>query len=455
MKRRTTAPRRTPRRTARAFTAAAFVAAALASALAGTPPANAQELDFDLASELGGEQREETTFYTESTAEASLSWILSPDSDIEISGGYRYRYDEATGDTDGELTPLFDRARYFGRFPLTTGEGTVAELTAGRFALRDTTGFVVDTPADGLSAGIVSPLVTLRLQSAYTGLLFRDSTDVRLTTADALDGDNLFGPAHLLGRLEVAFPELLSRQSIVLDAVGHLDLPELPTSEIDSPDAADGLYGSLTLTGPLSPRVFYSVFGIGRLSRYYADAEDADETYSTVGAAAGASLRAFAPALGKSRAELQVAWASGEDGFTRFSPTAGGTATHFAPITDPAPVRFAPIILSNVVLARLDYSVQPLDIGAGPREGLRTAVSAAGAYRPLEGSGSVSGLPADADTGYVGTEIGTTFEIRPVSDLRFAVEGDIFFPTSLLRNAGAVEDTGPQGRIAARIELSF
>jgi hypothetical protein len=55
----------------------------------------------------------------------------------------------------------------------------------------------------------------------------------------------------------------------------------------------------------------------------------------------------------------------------------------------------------------------------------------------------------------VGTEIGTTFEIRPVSDLRFAVEGDIFFPTSLLRNAGAVEDTGPQGRIAARIELSF
>jgi hypothetical protein len=428
---------------------------AAATVLWPAPPATAQELDFGVESELGGERREETTLYTETTAEAELSWILSPDSDIEVSGGYRYRYDETIDEEDGEFAPKLDRARYFGRFPLTSGEGAVAELTAGRFGLRDTTGLVVDSPIDGISAGILSPAMTLRLQSGYSGLLFRDTTDVRLTAADAADADNLFGPAHVVGRLELAFPELLARQSIVLDLLGHLDVPELPTSDLETSDAADGAYGSLALTGPLSRRVFYTVFGIGRIGRYFADADDDSETYSTLGAAGGASLRAFGPELGKSRAELQVAWASGERGFSRFSPTASGTAAHFAPITAPSPVRFAPLLFSNVLFARLDYSVQPVDIGAGPREGLRTAVSAAGAYRPVEGDGTVAGLPSDADTGYVGTEIGTTIEIRPVSDLRFAVESDIFFPSVLLRNAGVVQDTDPQGRVAARVELSF
>ncbi|NBF41955.1 MAG: hypothetical protein GVY14_16225 [Spirochaetes bacterium] len=424
--------------------------------LLGTPRATAAELDIDLSSEVGAEHTRETDIFTETAADASLSWILSPDSDIEVAGGYSYRYDEGAPESDGEFTPALDRARYFTRVPISAdGGGTVAELTAGRFGLRDTTGMVVDTPADGVSAGIVAPVVTFRVQSAYTGFLFRDSTDVRLTTGDLLDDDNLFGPAHLLGRVELAFPELLGRQSIIVDAVGHLDLPELTSSELDSTDEADGLYSSLTLTGPLSRRVFYTVYGIGRASRYFADSGDNDETYSTLAAAAGASLRAFAPQLGKSRAELQLGWAGGEDGFSRFSPTASGTARHFAPITAPSLVRFTPLLLSNIAFAKLDYSVQPVSIGAGPREGLRTAVSVAAVYRPVEGAGTVSGLPPTADVGYIGTEAGTTIEIRPVSDLRFALEGDIFWPSSLLRNAGTVDDTTPQSRVTARIELSL
>lgn len=427
--------------------------------LIGTPRATAAEFDIDLSSELGAEHTRETDIFTETAADASLSWILSPDSDIEVTGGYSYRYDEGAPESDGEFIPALDRARYFARIPISAGGGgTVAELTAGRFGFRDSTGMVVDTPADGVSVGIVAPVVTFRAQSAYTGFLFRDSTNVRLTTGDLLDEDNLFGPAHLLGRVEVAFPELLGRQSIILDAVGHLDLPELPSSELDSTAAdaaADGLYSSLTLAGPLSRRVFYTVYGIGRASRYFADYDDSEETYSTLAAAAGASLRAFAPQLGKSRAELQLGWAGGERGFSRFSPTASGTARHFAPITAPSPLRFTPLLLSNVAFAQLDYSVQPVDIGAGPREGLRTAVSVAAVYRPVEGAGTVSGLAATADVGYVGTEAGTTIEIRPVSDLRFALEGDIFWPSSLLRNAGAVDDTTPHGRVTARIELSL
>ncbi|NBB91478.1 MAG: hypothetical protein GVY23_09815 [Spirochaetes bacterium] len=427
----------------------------LAVLFAGTPHVMAAELDIELSSELGAEHTSETNIFTETTADASLSWVLSPDSDIEFMGGYGYRYDEADDDSDGEFTPALDRARFLARIPVPTGDGAVAELTAGRFGLRDTNGLIVDTPADGLSVGIVAPVVTFRVQSAYTGLLFRDSTDVRLTTGDALDDDNLLGPAHLLGRLEVAFPELLGRQSIIMDAIGHLDLPELPSSDLDSSDAADGFYGSLTLTGPLSRRVFYTVYGIGRASRYFADSDDNDETYSTLGAAAGASLRAFAPQLGKSRAELQVGWAGGERGFSRFSAKESGTSGHFAPITEPMLVRFAPLVLSNVAFAKLDYSVQPLDLGAGPREGIRTGVSVAAASRPFKGSGTVAGLPPDAATGYVGTEIGTTLEIRPFSDLRFAVEGDIFFPSDILKDAGAVENTDPQGRLLARIQLSL
>lgn len=429
--------------------------------LIGTPRAGAAEFDIDLSSEVGAEHTGETDIFTETAADASLSWILSPDSDVELAGGYSYRYDEGAPESEGEFIPALDRARYFARVPISdageAGDGTVAELTAGRFGLRDTTGMVVDTPADGVSVGIVAPVVTFRVQSAYTGLLFRDSTDIRLTTGDLLDDDNLFGPAHLLGRVEIAFPELLGRQSIIVDAVGHLDLPELPSSELDSTDEADGLYSSLTLTGPLSRRVFYTVYGIGRASRYFADSDDNEETYSTLAAAAGASLRAFAPELGKSRAELQLGWAGGERGFSRtdLSSAESGTAGHFAPITAPSLVRFTPVLLSNVAFAKLDYSVQPVDIGAGPREGLRTAVSVAAVYRPVEGAGTVSELSPTADVGYVGTEAGTTIEIRPLSDLRFALEGDIFWPSSLLRNAGAVDDTTPHGRVTARIQLSM
>ena len=428
----------------------------LAVLFAGTPPAMAAELDIELSSELGAENTSETNIFTETTADGSLSWIFSPDSDIEVMGGYSYRYDEAADDdSDGEFTPALDRARFLARIPVSSADGVVAELTAGRFGLRDTTGMVVDTPADGLSVGLAAPVVTFRIQSAYTGLLFRDSTDVRLTDGDMLDDDNLLGPAHMLGRLELKFPELLGRQSIIVDAVGHLDLPELPSSDLDSTDAADGLYGSLTLTGPLSRRVFYTVYGIGRASRYFSDSDDNDETYSTLGAAAGASLRAFAPELGKSRAELQLGWAGGERGFSRFSETESGTAGHFAPITEPMLVRFAPLRFSNLAFAKLDYSVQPVDFGVGPREGVRTAVSVAGAYRPFEGAGTVAGLSPDAETGYIGTEIGTTLEIRPFSDLRFAVEGDIFFPSDLLKDAGAVDNTDPQGQLLARIQLSL
>lgn len=433
--------------------------AAILCLMLSTTAIGAQEIDVDIGSEVGARYEDDTTLFTETTADGSLTWILSPDADIELSGGYAYRYDEATvaadGEEDGELTPSLDRARYFGRSPIGDSGTSVFELRAGRFGFADTTGLVVDTPADGLSIGIVSPVVTARLQGAYTGLLFRDSTGVRVTGADLRDFDNLLGPAHLLGRFELAFPELLERQSIILDAVVQRDMPELPSSDIENDDRQDGAYASLTLTGPLSRRVFYTAYGIGHYARYYADADSSSETYDLLGTAAGGSIRAFAPELGKSRAELTVTYASGEPGYTRYSPTASGTATFFSGITGADLTRFAPVEFANVVVGRLDYSVQPVDRGAGPREGLRTAVSVAGAYRPVRGDGTVSGLRSDAETGYVGTEIGATIEFRPFSDLRFAVESDMFIPSDLLRNAGRFEDTDPRGQITARVELSL
>jgi hypothetical protein len=286
--------------------------------------------------------------------------------------------------------------------------------------------------------------------------LFRDSTAVRITADDATDADNPFGPAHLLGRLEVAFPEILSRQSIIVEATGHLDTPELPTSDLDGEaDAARGLYSSLTLTGPLSPRVFYTTYGILRAGEYFADAERNTATYSVLAPAAGASLRVYAQQLGRSLAELSLFYAGGDDGFSRFSSDEGGTAALYAPITAQNPLRLASLQQANVVAAAARYSVQPFDIGAGPREGLRTEVSLAGAYRPFTGSGSVRGLAADTDTGYLGTELGTTIEYRPYSDLIFRLEGDTFFPTNLVKEGGLAADTDPQTRFSAAVELSF
>lgn len=420
------------------------------------PRVPAQEIDFELESEAGATTIEDTKLRTETTATTTLSWILSPDQDIEVSGSYGYRYDELTTDDGGELVPGLDRARFMGRYPLSTSRGGVFEIAAGRYGFADTTEQVVDTPADGLSLGLIGPTTTVRLQAGYTGLLLRESTAVRVTAADAADEENHLGPAHLLGRLEVAFPEVLSRQSIVLDVTGHLDTPELATSDFDGrEDAARGLYSSLTLTGPLSRRVFYTLYGIGRAGEYYADKDLDEATYSLLAVAAGGSLRGYSRRLAKSRGELSVFYAGGEDGFRRFSPGQDGTTASFAPITPSEPVRLAPLTPSNLLTARAAYSVQPIDLGAGPREGLRTEVSVAAAYRPFSGSGTIVGLAADTESGYVGTEIGTTVEIRPFSDLIFRLEGDTFFPTDLVRNGGVVAEADPQTRFSAAAELSF
>ena len=55
--------------------------------LIGTPRAGAAEFDIDLSSEVGAEHTRETDIFTETAADASLSWILSPDRDIQVAGG--------------------------------------------------------------------------------------------------------------------------------------------------------------------------------------------------------------------------------------------------------------------------------------------------------------------------------------------------------------------------------
>jgi hypothetical protein len=233
-------------------------------------------------------------------------------------------------------------------------------------------------------------------------------------------------------------------------------MPELPTSEIDdTTDRISGLYAGLTVKGPISPRVFYTLYGLARTGRYFADDSADAATYSLLAGASGASIRAYAPRLGKSRAELQAMYASGDGGFVRFSPAESGTATFFAPITPAGLGQFAPVAFSNVFLTRFAYSVQPWDLGAGPREGLRTELSIAAVYRPSTGTGTFDGLSADTEAGYAGTEAGATVEYRPFSDLRMMVESVLFFPASLLVDGGVAANTDAQSLVSAMIELSF
>jgi hypothetical protein len=332
----------------------------------------------------------------------------------------------------------------------------VLSLTAGRYGFRDSSGLVVQSPADGAQVALLFPGVTLRAEAAYTGFLFRETTNIRITSTDGLDEDNLFGPAHVLGRAEVSFPEVVSRQSLVFDAVGHLDAPELPTSDDDLPDDdGTGIYTVGTLTGPITTRIFYGLHGIGRFARYDADTSRGGTSYEIAASAAGGSLRAFAPAFGKSRAEVEVYYASGQAGFRRFSASQGGTNAFFSPIADPGLFRFAAVPFSNILAGGLSYSVQPFDLGTGPREGLRTEIRTIGAYRPFRGPGSLDGLADDTRAGYLGTELTLLFEYRPFSDLRLTAEGNVFLPTSIAVDGGAASNTDPQSRVMVGAELSL
>jgi hypothetical protein len=269
------------------------------------------------------------------------------------------------------------------------------------------------------------------------------------------DAENPFAPSRALGRLSIAFPELLSRQSILLTGIGQYDMPELATA---GPTAAEetGRYHSLHIgtgvTGPISRQLFYTLFGY-----YYRPwvGVPSDTLESGNGFAGGGSVRYYVEELAYSSIQLRGAIASGDDERLTRVGAEGGDSAHFVPITDPVVNELLDVAFTNVWLGEVSYSFRPFAPNYPSNTGLRIQIGVQALGRPAAGPGSVTGLDPEAPAGYLGTAANAEIRYRPTSDLTVSVAGSSLSPSGPAVTGGLLPSDRPLFRAALEARIAF
>ncbi|TVQ37509.1 MAG: hypothetical protein EA384_11620 [Spirochaetaceae bacterium] len=302
--------------------------------------------------------------------------------------------------------------------PARLGEQSVLGLKGGRYQLADSGGLVVDHRADGLGISLDYPRVGLRLAGGYTGLLLKQNAAIRMSAedlTDLLDEQTTTASPRLIALMEVEFPELFARQSILLGGVAQFD------RQSGDEDLVDTQYAYLGLSGRLFPGFYYQTVGLVGGRQDTDDALDIDT--SGIMLAGSHRFLIFVDALASSVVSMRALYASAEDNDFKA----------FLPITQPDLVTLSPIVASDLLLGSIEYSFRPF--GGADSEVLQNV--GLGAY-----GAAVFAADPTKDGAYRGTEAGGRISLRPFSDIGGSVQVGAFIP-----------DDG-DARVYGRIEFS-
>jgi hypothetical protein len=359
-------------------------------------------------------------------------------------GAGESRADDREDTADGDASP--GAGRSFARSP-------VLRFTLGRQHLSEFSGFIMNTHVDGVSVSYTTPLIDVGLAGGYTGLQLRNANAVVASPEEASDADNPFAPSRALARVSIAFPEIASRQSVLLSGIGTLDLPELASA-----DGApfDETYHSMHLgagvTGPISRRLFYTLFGYYYRPWYVRAVGDLD---SGNGTAAGGSLRYYREELAYSNFQLRGAFATGDSQRSNRTGFEGQDSAHFVPVTDPSLNNLVDVALTNLWLAEASYSFRPFAPDYPANTGFQVEARLQALGRPVRGVGSVTGLAASTPAGYLATATNAEIRYRPTSDLTLRVTGSVLWPTNVAVEGGLVSDARSRLRAGMEARLAF
>lgn len=322
----------------------------------------------------------------------------------------------------------------------------------GRLELQDFSAFVLNSPADGLSLRYTGPVLDSSLSGGYTGLTLRNDTRLVGSQAEAQDAGNLLAPSRGLIQLSLAFPELISRQSLLFAGIASLDLPELPggTADAEAP-RYDSLHAGAGLQGPLSRELFYTLFGYYQRPWYRSTgATEAGNAF-----AAGGSLRYYREDLAFSALEIRGLYASGDRRRSSRLAAPESETTLFLPVSEPDLGNDLNAVLSNIWFAELAYSLRPFAPSYPTRTGSRISLAVQGIGRPAGGPGTVENLDTDAEAGYLGTNGVLEFRYRPTSDFAITATGSIFAPGAAQPGGGGSGFAAFEGRLEFTVETSL
>ena len=319
----------------------------------------------------------------------------------------------------------------------------------GRFTFSDPSGYVLSSPADGASFFFRYPDVQVAVRSAYTGLLFRDDSQIMMSLADRgriAEGTDFTGSPRFISEAEIAFPRVFD-QFIVLSFLAQTDLNSGNNvlSEGDTVYAAgeggkfNTQYFGLKSTGGISTASYtaFCVYGTGSTLSWIADtATSGSYQYKPVSSFLGGlnvsvPLRLPQPFSGTSVAG-QLLIASGDrDASDSTEGNTDGMYTAFSAMNTTTLANVFSPNLSNLVLAGANFATS-LPVSSYRVDGTAGILAF---FRPTAGPVSVSGIDPNSTSSYLGTELDLGISSRILSDVALSFKGGIFFPGNAFASA--------------------
>jgi hypothetical protein len=337
--------------------------------------------------------------------------------------------------------------------------GSLLQLAAGRYRFSEFSRWVFDHTADGLTASLSLPFVSIQVAAAYTGLQLKPKSRIIMSRVDSIEDDDddiVWASPRTVEVLTITFPELYALQDLTLSAVLQQDLREAVGRDEDviddgspAPAAGGGLlntqYWGVGLSGPIGGSFYYDLFFYLETGKSLSEIDGSYDYEPLFAMLGGGGVRYYHPSLLATRVELDVLYAGGdEDAAALPEGNTDGKAQTFVPISKRTPALVFTPRAQNLVLIQLGYSLKPLEF-------LQTQLRGTLFLRPTSGAVSEGGIDPTSNDGYLGTEVDVIANLRPFSDLGFTLSGGLFWPST---GKAFVEDYADLEGLV-RLEASF
>ena len=358
-------------------------------------------------------------------------------------GGYLFRYEEEEANHLPEFSALYLNGR--------TGKEGGLEYTAGRFRLKDDSGEILHSLADGVRIFYPGKAFQVSFGTGYSGLVFIDSSEINLTPADDYersDDDGFWAAPRLLQVLNCRYSDLPGGASLILSLVGQEDFrtDRFIDKYVPGTGKLHSQYLLLGADGRIRPDLFFTVSGTLQTGQYLIP--DSDTYYLVAGA--GKGLLEYYPDLAiQPKVSLELFYATGDKWADRkdwkgYDLGENNLLAGFAPISSSRRGYVFSIQPGNLMYGDLGFSIKPL-------ENLQLALNGTTFFRAVNGPVSDSGvLETSGDGLYLGEEIDFTLNWRPFSDLGLSLSSGVFLPYG-----GILEEEDPQFSIGSYVSFSL
>jgi len=370
---------------------------------------------------------------------------LSPMLNFKASGGYRFKLDDSADS-------LIDHIPEFGAL---YGYGSNKSISwkAGRFSISDINKNLFSTIWDGAQFGLRTGKVRIESGVGFTGLIFSDNSNIRVTALDgaiADEGSTIFASPRMVEYLEASFAILPGDGTLTAAFLAQQDFRGILHSK--SLLTGDGLlhtfYLNLGLKGRIGSRLFYNLYGTGEAGLYKMPVDNGSAVL--ISGAGGLKLTMPLDAALKPVITADLFYGHGgtwaERGDYEGSDISASDQWLYAytPFTRNNVGYVYSIGRGNLLYGDVKFSITPFPF-------LSVSLGSLTVLRPVDGP--VSGLPVAEATipfsPYLGEEITLAVSLKPYSDLGFQVKGGVFIPNN------SFVDNGVQYKFGGYFSLRF